>query len=320
MRARLLLVGVGVVLAMAVTEGGLRALDLFAPPPPVPVPRRPDLYQPHGVLGYTLKPSTSLSYEYPLRSGRRIGLRSNADGFRNSREIDSPDARPRIWFLGDSMTLGEGVEEESRFTNVLERLEPGWRIDNLAMTGWGLDLMVRAFEFVAPRAKSDLVVLAMYTDDFRRLQPNYSGQGYAFPKFTLDDGHLVDRPFPAPLAAWRRLRSVQAIEQSYWRFNRNRYDLNFALMDRLKQLVGPSGLAVLFLPGRGDTAEDQDRRRRLAEWSQAAAVPFFDLTEVIHRVRADEVYLPDNPHWNERGHALAAEAVQSFLRELRFSR
>lgn len=282
----------------------------------MPIPRRPELYRPNPELGYTLRPSTRVTYHYPPSSPTELSVVSNSDGFRNDREFDEPDTRPRIWVLGDSMVLGEGVEAEQRLTEVIERLEPGWRVDNLGMTGWGLDLMVRAFERISQRVRPNLVVLAFYTDDFRRLGPFYAGQGYPFPKFELVDAKLVSVPFPDPLPLWRRLRVLQAVEQSYWRLARNQFALNEALLNRLRQATDRgTGLAVVFVPGRGDTAEDKARREFLGDWAARTRTPFLDLTETMHRAGFDRIHIPNNAHWNEHGHALAGTAIRDFLKE-----
>jgi hypothetical protein len=307
---------IGGAVAALIAEIGLRLSGAFVPPPPVPEPLRPELYQTDSELGYTLRPSTRTTYNYPVGSSTVVTVVSNADGFRSAREFHETDARPRIWFLGDSMVLGEGVEAEERLTEVVERLEPDWRVDNLGMTGWGLDLMVRTFERISKRVTPDAVVLAFYTDDFRRLRPFYAGMGYPFPKFELVDGNLVTVPFPGPLPAWRRLRIVQAIEQTYWRFARNRYDLNEALLDRLRNGIQPqTRLFVVFVPGRADNSEDQERRRFLNEWCTRTRTPFLDLTETMSAAGVDSLHIVGNYHWNKRGHEIAGTAIHRFLRD-----
>lgn len=313
MRRRWLLAVASLILSAAIAEGGLRALNRFPAPPATPIPRFPALYRYDPALGYTLRTSAHLTYHYPPSSTREISLVSNADGFRNNRELDQPDSRPRIWMLGDSFVFGDGVDVADRLTEVIERLEPRRRVDNLGMTGWGLDLMVRAFEQISRRVKPDLVVVAFYTDDFRRLGPYYAGQGYPFPKFELVNGTLEDRPFPS-LPVWRRLRTVQAIEQIHFRLTRNRYDLNEALLNRLRQNRLGVPIAVVFLPGRGDTDEDKARRGFLDRWCREASVPYLDLTEVIHAA-GPAAFIPNNFHWNEHGHELAGTAIHAFLRD-----
>jgi hypothetical protein len=285
---------------------------LFPAPRP-PSPRFPEIYAPSHDLGYTLYPSRTTTYHYPTTSSRTLSLVSNASGFRSNREFDEPDSRPRVWMLGDSFVFGDGVEAADRLTEVIERLEPRWRIDNVGMTGWGVDLMVRAFEKISRLVKPDLVVLGFYTDDFHRSSAYFAGQGYALPKFVLVGDQLEDRPYPA-VPVWRRIRILQGIDQITSRLSRNRYDLNLALLNRLRRNQYGVPIAVVFLPGRGDTPEDKERRHFLADWCAGASVPFLDLTNVIHQA-GDVAFIPNNAHWSERGHLVAGTAIHAFLRE-----
>src|SRR5713101_8279050 len=66
------------------------------------------------------------------------------------------------------------------------------------MSGWGIDLMVRAVEKIVLTARPDVVVLAVYTDDLRRVRPYYQGQGFPIPRFRLDHDTLVSGPHPTP--------------------------------------------------------------------------------------------------------------------------
>ena len=303
----------GLFVAALVVEAGLRMTTLVAPPPERPKPMRPELNRADPELGYTLKPHLQTTFRYPPTSTRDLQLVANGDGFRNSREFDEPDSRPRLWVLGDSMTFGEGVNVEQRLTEVVGGLEPGWRVDNLGMTGWGLDSMVRAYERIAARVRPKVVLLDFYTDDFRRLRPYYSGMGYPSLKFELDGENLIDVPFPEPPTLWRQLRIVQAVEQTYWRFRRDRLELNAALLQRLRKDTAPDvTLAVAFLPGTGDTDVDKTRRAFLNDWCRDNHVPFVDLTEPILRLGAPG-FIPGNPHWNERGHEVAGRALHQFL-------
>jgi hypothetical protein len=187
----------------------------------------------------------------------------------------------------------------------------------MGMTGWGLDLMIRALERHGAKADPAVVVLAVYTDDFRRLLPYYAGMGFPLPKFELGESGLESVPFPHP-RFWERLRLVQGIYQTRWERNRNRYDLNEALLDRFLEQSGELGFdpVVVFFPGRGDTAEDVERRTFLARWAAAHDVPFSDLTQPIHGAGVDQTYIHDNWHWNPAGHRIAALEVHKLLRSL----
>ena len=110
------------------------------------------------------------------------------------------------------------------------------------------------------------------------------------------------------------MRVVQAAEQTYWRFARNRFELNGALLDRLRaDIKPPTRLAVVFVPGRADTSEDQARRSFLRDWCQRNTTPYLDLTETMTAAGVDSLHIPGNYHWNDRGHEVAGTAIQGFL-------
>jgi len=308
----------GLVIPLAGFEAIARWTGAYPAPGAELTPTRPDLYTADAEVGYRLHASLRTTIGYPPRNPRPLSLNANSDGFRSERELGSPDSRPRILVVGDSFVFGSGVEAEERFTEVLEWLEPRWRVDNLGMTGWGIDLMVRALEKFGAKARPDVVILAVYTDDFRRAGPTYAGLGHAIPRYRLVDGELVSFPYPRP-GFWQRLRVVQALRRLQPTTDRNEYALNAALLDRYHDLTVALDASpfVLFLPGRGDTPEDQQRRRFLAQWATRRGVPYLDLTGPIHGAGVQRVYIPGNFHWNPDGHRTAAHHIYRELKTLR---
>lgn len=320
MRSRIIyltLIAISLSVAFAVIEIGLRVAGVYAPiDDPIKAPQ-PELYEASTTVGYRLHPSLRTTFRYPKTSKELIPLVSNSDGFRNSREFNEPDDRRRVLVVGDSFVFGPGVRAEDRLTEQLELLQPQWRVDNMGMTGWGLDLMLRAIEEYARKAKPDVIVLTVYTDDFRRLLPYYAGAGYAYPKFELRGSELVTTPFPYP-RFWERLRVVQLLYQARWRLTRNRYDLNEALLNRYlkdSETIGAKPV-VAFFPGTGDSKEDRQRRAFLRDWATRNSVPYLDLTDAMLGAGAQKVYITDNWHWNPAGHRIAAEQLRNTLSRL----
>jgi hypothetical protein len=310
------LVAGALVVALGAAEIVHRATDRLRPPSNPPEcgywdPAICALYAPAGGYGYALRPSTRAEYDYPDTNPRRITVMSNRLGFRDRRELDEPDDRRRLLVLGDSFVFGEGVEEDERFTNLLEGMSPGWRVDNLGMTGWGPDLMLRALETAGLPVRPDLVLLCLYTHDFRRVHPLYAGVGFPVPRYELRDGALVTIPYPAPGLS-QKLRVLWAMSPSRGSWNRPAWDLHDAILARFRALAEEHGfeLKVVFLPGRADTDADRERRHWLGEWCAAHAVGYMDLTEPILSRPREELFIHGgNPHWNPGGHRLVAELL-----------
>jgi hypothetical protein len=212
------------------------------------------------------------------------------------------------------MVLGEGVEESERFTNVLEMLHPEWRVDNLGMTGYGADLMIMALEKIGVTLNPDVVVLGMYTHDFRRVHPLYAGVGFATPRFKLVDGELVGTPYPK-LNFLQRARTYQAISRLYWDYSNAEWQLNEAILDRFLKLEKIHGFAaaIIFLPGIADTKADKRRRYWLRDYAQNKKTPFLDLSDPIHNADVNRVFIPKDPHLNLEGHKIVARELERFL-------
>ena len=300
--------------ALGVCEAALRALALYRPPADPIRAEQPDIYHPDPYVGYTLWPSRVTTHRYPETSTEEIRLTSNSDGFRNGREFGVHDGRTRILVVGDSFVFGLGVREEDRLTEQLEMIEPGWQVDNMGMTGWGLDLMVRALEHLGPKANPDVVVLAVYTDDFRRLHPYYAGVGYAFPKFDLVGSELTSGPYRYP-RAWERLRIVQAIYQTRWQRDRDRLQLNAALLDRFQGLAHSMVFrpVIAYLPGTVESEGDRGRRIFLESWVTAHGIPYLDLTRPIYDAGVERTFIRNNWHWSPLGHRIAAMELHRLL-------
>ncbi len=301
-------------LALALGEAALRVLGFYRPPDWPPRQVSLGLYRPDPATGYRLFPSTRTCLRYPEEDGPVLEVISNADGFRSSRELAGPDPRPRIAVLGDSLVFGLGVEEGERFTEVLEELEPRWRVDNLGMTGFGLDLMVRTLEALGRKVQPDVVVLAIYTDDFRRANPRNAAMGFPIPRFVLAGGELREIQHPVPTGA-RRLRLWQLAQDLAERRDPNWLALNEALFERFRALTLELGArpAALFLPGRADLPRDRARRDAVKDWAERRGVPFRDLTRPLHDAGVETVHIPNNSHWNARGHRIVAEALRELL-------
>ena len=303
--------------SLAGLEIALRVSGRFPLPPDRLQTERPELYQEYKPHGYRLWPSRTWIDLYPRQHPRRVIIRSNRFGFRGARELDARDGRVRVVVLGDSMVFGLGVEEPERMTEQLESLHPAWRVDNLGMPGYGADLMVLALETVGVPLRPDVVVLSLYTDDFRRVRPEYAGAGFALPRFELRAGQLVSIPYP-PQTLWSRSSTVAALRDVQWRFSRAQWDLNGAILDRFRADAARFEFTpvTMFVPGTWDTPIDQERRTWLRQHSERAGVAFLDLTEAILKRSADPMFIADNPHFSPAGHAVVAQELERFLQKI----
>ncbi|MGQ0643301.1 MAG: SGNH/GDSL hydrolase family protein [Gemmatimonadaceae bacterium] len=307
------------VAAIMLVEAGLRVFGMYRPPEYPEKPSRPDLFVGHPKFGYHLWPLSRMCMRYPANTHRLVSVISNSDGFASSRNFGEPDPRPRVLVIGDSFTMGLGVNEGTRYTEVVEDVEPRWRVDNMGIVGWGLDLMVRALEALGEKAKPDVVVFAVYTESLARLSPRWQGQAPTpFRKYKLVDGTLVDTP-PFQLSFWHNLHVSELMRTVQERVGgtqvRNQYPLNEALLDRFLELTKQLNATpvVVFFPGTHDTVQGRERRAFLRSWAESKGVVHGDFTDVVHRAGVEKTYIPNNFHWDEYGHEVAGRALHELL-------
>lgn len=309
---------VSFVLAWIVGELTFAGLGKFTPPfyPPIPSARDQGLFEAFAPHGYRLVPSQSVVHTWPVSgpASRTMTWVSNSDGFRSSRSFQEFDPRKRILVLGDSLVFGLGVEASERFTELTEASQPDWRIENLGITGFGPDLMLRSLEHVGIPQRPSVVVLCIYTDDFRRVRPHYAGMGFEIPRYTLVRGELRTMAYPGP-SIRNKSRVLEGISKVYWSKSSAEWDLNEAILKRFLSLAGQYHFrpALVFLPNYVDLPQDRQRRTWLRRFADDNATPYLDLTDLLVTGSPRRFFIRGDYHLNPEGHAAVAGSLRRFL-------
>jgi len=118
---------------------------------------------------YKLTPNAQRVFTHsPNNGGRRIEVQVNSEGFRG-REFRR-DGPKRVIVYGDSCIEAEFSELGQTFVGKLEsKLQtklPGVEVINAGVIGYGPDQSSLRMEDELPRLKPDLVILALYPNDF----------------------------------------------------------------------------------------------------------------------------------------------------------
>ena len=97
--------------------------------------------------------------KHPRISTNRLGFRE--------RRIDPKDpGRYRIAVIGDSFTFGDGIEEQDRFSNLVQDLAgPGYEVLNFGTRAHNLPQHLNTLERVL-KLNPDFVLLQLYENDF----------------------------------------------------------------------------------------------------------------------------------------------------------
>jgi hypothetical protein len=148
-------------------------------------------------LGWANKPGTRLEDFYG--PGQTITI--NANGVRGLVDFskDKPDGTFRTICLGDSFTLGYGVDDRKTFPFLLqEEGGDGFETVNMGQGGYSIGQSYLWLKRLGPELKPDLVVCIFIVEDFRRLLTERTANGFATPKFDVENERLVVSNIPVP--------------------------------------------------------------------------------------------------------------------------
>lgn len=140
------------------------------------------LHRPHATRGWALRPNLSV-----VKDG--AAYTTNGDGFRSDGDFSFDPARFGVVIVGDSFTFGDGVDDSITWPYLLQRMEDGLNVFNLAGSGYGVDQMYITLSETISRLKPRLVIAAFIDNDLKRSMIDF--RDYKKPRFVLESGELV---------------------------------------------------------------------------------------------------------------------------------
>ncbi len=163
------------------------------------------LYEYHPVVGYRYIPH--LKARIPHEGGGYL-FRANEAGFRSERSFlpQRTKGMQRVLFFGDSFTAGDGVPNAQRYSDLLETRIGGLETYNFGLSSTGTDQQYLAWREFAQDIAHDVIVIAVFVENIRRItaryRPHRDAQGierlYAKPYYTLDASGLRLHGCPPP--------------------------------------------------------------------------------------------------------------------------
>jgi carbamoyltransferase len=163
------------------------------------------LYEYHPVIGFRFIPGLKTRV---LHEGGGYLVQVNETGFRSKHAFEKkkkPGIR-RILLFGDSYTAGDGVSNGKRFGDHLESLMSNVEVYNFGLPATGTDQHYLIFQEYARDIEHDLLIIAVFVENIRRVSSRYrhfvNDKGkvvlYAKPYFTYENDKLELKGVPPP--------------------------------------------------------------------------------------------------------------------------
>jgi HEAT repeat protein len=238
----------------------------------------------------------------------------NADGLRDrTHPEERPPGRARLVALGDSVTLGAGIEPVEAYPQRLEALlrREGRLVDvmNVGLWGWSTRQERLAYERIVRRYRPDRVVLGVCLNDLPELQNNLA-RPPEWLAALFRGSALVRRLVNAP---GREIQNVeQLFEQAEAPRVREAYARFFAEVGELRELVRKDGAAfgVAVFPFRFQVlpgAPAPLAQRAIADYCRREGIAFLDLLPAL--LPLGDAGFVDYDHLSAKGAMRVAEEI-----------
>ena len=268
-----------------------------------------------------------------------VYVQTNSRGFRNKEEFTTevPRDKVRVICYGDSFTWGPGVDNDHTWCAQLASLDRRVQSVNMGVPGYGVDQFYLMHQREGTRLVSDVLVFAIITDDFRRMQSSRF-LGFRKPMLQVEGGKLTTTNVPirkeSGLLSWLHrngslfpeLRSVVVLQGILDRVrtgglssaNVPRDTTRNVLAKMIQSLQADSRrqgalLVMVYLPTLGEVIADKPNnawQTLLRQESAAQGVLFLDLLEESRGLPVSDVIRMYIPRGSQRDLATAGHLTE----------
>ena len=147
----------------------------------------------YGWLGI---PGVEGQLTFPAKDMSTMKIWINSEGFIDTEHsFAKPHGIKRILFLGDSFTAGFGVPVSQRFSDLVSKeLGEKYEVINMGLWGYSTDQELLILEDKGLKYHPDIIVLAVFMDDYYGCQLHTQRNKFLKPKFSYDtDGNIFLR-------------------------------------------------------------------------------------------------------------------------------
>ena len=262
---------------------------------------------------------------------------TNAQGFRATQEYApaAPAGRYRVICLGDSFTMGYGVDDADTVPARLEALSERFEVINMGLGGFGIDQDYLWYLRDGVGLEARLLLLLVIPDDFNRVLTDRFMDRYAKPRLAVEGGELVVHNVPVP-EGFASSDGVRLARATAGRLGLARLfgrdaavpepagdgplpyvEVAGAILQALRDACRGRDFAVVYLPP-GPLMVRSETPMPVVRWLESfcagEGIPFYDLTPSFQRI--DPAGLAAHfahEHYSPAGNQVVAEALAEII-------
>ena len=301
------------------------------------------LYDPIGMVsfhlneeGLPLGAKNSVTRQWKNTGDFNVMIRINSYGFRDGKDIQFSSADD-FFVVGDSFSFGWGVEEEKRYSNLLEAAL-GTRVYNIATGSANMRTYENLIRYAIENGatiRNLIIGVCMENDildyDHSSSPPSYRTKNRSEKVKSLKSwlmGHSALYNLTASLIHQNEMLKKVATRTGFVIENydgMNQSIFNEAALSssarKLLELTRPYNSFIVIIPSRGLWVGNNRKTERIVHEEFVRRLTALGLNVIDLRSPFEEsgnplqYHFKNDGHWNERGHLLAAQIIAKSIRD-----
>lgn len=250
-----------------------------------------------------------------------LGLRDNIEY-----SMALTPGKRRLTFVGDSFTAGFGVKNvDDRFVNCIRRLHPEWEVHAAAKPGLDTSTEVDLLHTLTVRHhyQIDVIVLVYQINDIGEVMPGWKKGYQRMMTDSFRNSWLCQNSYFVNLFYHRWQIQHDSYMQKYFDEVEAAYKgplwdiekMGLSALPNLTRMRGGQLLLVVTFPYMDQAMRFKSVHEQLDRYWKENGVPYLDLLATFSNLPPSKLVAnPHDAHPNEYAHALAAQAIDEFLK------
>ncbi len=279
-------------------------------------------------------------------------IKTNNFGMRESENFELENEKYRIAFVGDSFVWGYGVNEEERFTNIVQkRLGEEYEVMNFGVPGFSTDQYLLKIKEDVLKFNPDMIIVSFVLNDLTYIDEKVA-YGKNKPLLVFNGDDLKIENYPIPKSSWKPKIIIKINElltginkklflkeefPEIFKLNGKDYDeeikLNNNVYKEIKSIADKNDIdmAIIYIPQKTVFISEEELKgfglsfgevylNRPAEIVQNLSneldVAYIDLQPYLGVNGGSKNYFIKDTHFNQVGHINSAMVISNELLQI----
>ena len=279
-------------------------------------------------------------------------IKTNNAGMREAKNFELKNEKYRIAFVGDSFVWGYGVNEEERFTGIIqEKLGEEYEVMNFGVPGFSTDQYLLKIKDDVLKFNPDMIIVSFVLNDLTYIDENVA-YGKNKPLLIFNENNLKIENYPIPKASWMPKIIIKINEllaginkklflkeefPEIFKLNGKNYDeeirLNNRIYKEIKNIVDKKNIemVIIYIPQKTVFISERDLKEfglsfgdvylnKPAEIVQNLSneldVAYINLQPYLTANGGSKNYFIKDTHFNQMGHKNSAMVISNELLQI----